>query len=421
MGIDIGKAWNDTTKWVGDRLDDVDDAKNFVGGKIDEAVKTAEDAVDGFREDVVAFGKENGGIVGEIAGQYISHQIGATEGLLLGAYDMGKGVVQLADGLNKVTNPLEWVSNPQENFDRVTTAAQTGVAVGSLFNVPSWVANPQGNANTATALWNGLTQGYQEAAADGDYSKIAGRLTFDVGSMFVGVGEANAVVKGGSTAAHLAEGLNAADKVADGSRALTALPEAGAVGQSGRVLTTPLREVGELPKVDGKLQPLGEGDVLVGRSTSIMRDHAARQIAAVDNHPLKFLLNPETNKFWTRQEFGFTRGYEQHELFDNPVLLDMGHIASNKSLTNGGDRIMLQSVFENQWNNRSIETPRIGGEVSDQRAVNVGGVAVSYNDVKMWTELKIDADMAQKLAPFGYKEGDTFLPKSVLDNLVNVN
>ena len=180
-------------------------------------------------------------------------------------------------------------------------------------------------------------------------------------------------------------------------------------------------EVGELSKVDGRLVPLSEGQVLVGSSTSTMRSHAARHIAETPDHPLRFLVNPETGQFWTRADFGFTRGYQTIELFDNPVLLDMGHITSNKSLVNGGDRIMLQSVFDNQWNNMSIETPRIGGHVVDQRAVDIGGVAVSYNDVKMWTQLTVDADMAQRLAGHGYNVGDTFLPESVLDNLVAVN
>ena len=112
-------------------------------------------------------------------------------------------------------------------------------------------------------------------------------------------------------------------------------------------------------------------------------------------------------------------GYTQPELFDNPVLLDMGHITSNKSLVNGGDRIMLQSVFDNQWNNMSIEKSHIGGEVVSQRAVEIGGVAVSYNDVLMWTKLTVDADMAARLP--GYKVGDTFLPPSILDGLIDVH
>ncbi len=187
----------------------------------------------------------------------------------------------------------------------------------------------------------------------------------------------------------------------------------------GTAAARPLTEVSELPVVNGRLSPLPEGQVLIGSSTSQMRRHAARQIAADPNHPLRFLLNPSTNEFWTRADFNFNRGYTQPELFDNPVLLDMGHITSNKSLVNGGDRIMLQSVFDNQWNNMSIEKSHIGGEVVSQRAVEIGGVAVSYNDVLMWTKLTVDADMAARLP--GYKVGDTFLPPSILDGLIDVH
>ncbi len=85
MGFSLSGAWDSVTsaasstrQWVGDRLDDVDDAKNWVGGKIEGAVDSAEQAVDGFRQDVVEFGREHGGVVGETIGQYVSHQIGVT-------------------------------------------------------------------------------------------------------------------------------------------------------------------------------------------------------------------------------------------------------------------------------------------------------------------------------------------------------
>ena len=36
------------------------------------------------------------------------------------------------------------------------------------------------NLHTGKALWDGVTQGYQDAASQGDYSKFAGRLVVDV-------------------------------------------------------------------------------------------------------------------------------------------------------------------------------------------------------------------------------------------------
>lgn len=219
---DLGNAANEARNWVGDRLDDVDQAKNWVGGQIDGAVQSAEAGIDDFRQDIVQFGEEHGGVVGKTVGEFVSHQIGVTEGALLATYDMGKGVVQLADGASKLVNPLEWATHADRNFERVQTVANTGVALGSLGSPIGWALNADGNIKTAETLWNGVTQGYQDAAADGDWSKFGGRLVVDVGSMFIGAGEVNAATKG----ARAASLLGKADDVADLSRVTAAAPRA---------------------------------------------------------------------------------------------------------------------------------------------------------------------------------------------------
>ncbi|TKR30484.1 hypothetical protein FCE95_10220 [Luteimonas gilva] len=256
MGFSLSGAWDSVTSaasnarhWVGDRLDDVDDAKNWVGGKIEGAVDSAEQAVDGFRQDIVQFGREHGGVVGEAAGQFVSNQLGVTEGAVLAVYDMGKGVVQLADGASKLVSPLEWATHADRNFQRVESIANTGVALGSLTSPVGWAVNSEGNMRTAGALWDGVTHGYQDAAANGDWSKFGGRLVVDVGSMFIGVGEANAAIKGGTTATRIAEGLNTADKIADGTRALDVLGDAGRLVRAGDSLPTSLiDDITKLPK-----------------------------------------------------------------------------------------------------------------------------------------------------------------------------
>lgn len=218
---DAANAANDARNWVGDRLDDVDQAKTWVGERIDGAVQSAEAGIDDFRQDIVQFGEEHGGVVGKTVGEFVSNQIGVTEGALLATYDMGKGVVQLADGASKLVSPLEWATHADRNFDRVQTVANTGMALGSLGSPIGWAVNPEGNIRTAGTLWNGVTQGYQDAAADGDWSKFGGRLVVDVGSMFIGAGEVNAATKG----ARAASLLGRADDVADLSR-LTVAPKA---------------------------------------------------------------------------------------------------------------------------------------------------------------------------------------------------
>lgn len=217
-------------QWVGDRLDDVDHAEQWVGGKIDGAVQGAEHAVDGFRNDLVQFGEQHGGVVGGAVAQAASSGIGVVEGAGLAVYDMGKGIVQLADGAGKLINPLEWATHGTENLQRLQNVGKAAETLGNLTSPVAWATNPQANVDTAKALWNGVTAGYQDAAKQGDWSKFIGRGVVDIGSLFIGAGEANAAIKGAEGAnavAKIGEGANALDHVADGAKALDAAADAG--------------------------------------------------------------------------------------------------------------------------------------------------------------------------------------------------
>lgn len=265
--MSIGDWVDGARNWTRDRLADIDAGKQWVGEKIDGAVDTAEQAVDDFRDGIVDFGRENGGVVGETVAQGVSSTIGLAEGVVLGAYDMGKGVVQLADGLGHVISPVEWAVNGERNLQRVETAATAVSAIGNLANPVSWVTNTEANVQTAGALWDGVTASYQQAAADGDYAEIAGRLVFDVGSMFIGVGEANAALKGtqGANAiARIGEGARALDTVGDASRALDVLGDAGRVAD-------PLADATRVA------DPLADATRVGGTA-----DDAARAAAALD-------------------------------------------------------------------------------------------------------------------------------------------
>ncbi len=75
-----------------------------------------------------------------------------------------------------------------------------------------------------------MTAGYQDAAAQGDWSKFVGRGVVDIGSLLIGAGEANAAIKGAQGAnavARIGEGANALDKAADAARVLDAAGDAG--------------------------------------------------------------------------------------------------------------------------------------------------------------------------------------------------
>lgn len=227
MGFDIGQVVNTGRRWVGEGMDKVDEVRNQVGSAIDGAVHEGEKKLDQFRHDMVDFGQQHGGVVGGTLAKMASDRIGLSEGAALAVYDMGKGVVQLADGLGKVTNPLEWAVHGDRNLQRLETAAAAGSALGNLGSPAVWITNPQANLHTGKTLIDGVTQGYQDAARQGDYSKFAGRLVVDVGSMFIGAGEVNAGIKG-------AQGAGAVARLGEGAGAVAKLGEgAGAVAKAG--------------------------------------------------------------------------------------------------------------------------------------------------------------------------------------------
>lgn len=306
-------ALGDARDWVGARLDDVDHAKDWVGGKIDGAVHTAEHAVDGFRHDLVDFGEQHGGVVGKAIAQTVSDDIGLVEGGSLAVYDMGKGVVQLADGASKLVNPLEWATHGDRNLQRLETAGKAAETLGNLANPVAWATNPEGNANTAKALWNGVTAGYQDAAKSGDWSKFIGRGVVDIGSFFIGAGEANAAIKGAegaSVVARVGEGANALDKAADGAKAIEGLNDVAkgadaAKAADGAKAVDGMVDVGKTlsqSKID-EIVALPKGarpDPVTYLSPSYISDH----LAQFDDGATRFMTSNNLSKYGIGQADG---------------------------------------------------------------------------------------------------------------------
>lgn len=216
MGWDVVGGVTRAASWV---HESTEQAIDEAGKAVDNAVHAAEDAVDGARKSIVDFGEQHGGFVGKAVAQNVSDSIGLVEGAGLAVYDAAAGVATLARGVDHLLSPVEWAMHPERNLARAQTAGNALSTMAQLGSPVAWVMNPGQNANTAKALWNGATAGYQDAAQSGDWSKFAGRAVVDVGSLFIGVGEANAVAKGAqgaNAAVHAAEGLNAVGHAAEG-------------------------------------------------------------------------------------------------------------------------------------------------------------------------------------------------------------
>ncbi|GLV54151.1 hypothetical protein KDH_10000 [Dictyobacter sp. S3.2.2.5] len=96
------------------------------------------------------------------------------------------------------------------------------------------------------------------------------------------------------------------------------------------------------------------------------------------NHPLRFLLDDSSST-------GFKQltSRAHASLIENPDIWEAGHIMSDKL---GGERLMIQSAWENQVQNLTVER-FAGAGVLDNPAVDIGGIAVARSTATWWEEL----------------------------------
>jgi hypothetical protein len=100
-------------------------------------------------------------------------------------YGVGNGLVQLADGVQSLTNPLEWSANPDANIARLKSAGQTVETLGKIANLAqptSWITDPKGNAQLAGALWDSAATSFNK-----DPAKFVGNAAGTVALFFVPV------------------------------------------------------------------------------------------------------------------------------------------------------------------------------------------------------------------------------------------
>jgi len=108
----------------------------------------------------------------------------------------------------------------------------------------------------------------------------------------------------------------------------------------------------------------------------------AKEVAEHGSSPVEFLIY---HKGTYKGRFRVGLGHD--ELMELPQLLEMGHVVSNKS--GGREYLMLQGAWENQMRSKSIESPRIGGDVGGQRVIEIGGIAVDPETANMWLNQKL--------------------------------
>jgi hypothetical protein len=118
-----------------------------------------------------------------------------------------------------------------------------------------------------------------------------------------------------------------------------------------------------------------QSSTLIGTDRATFRTDAARVIRTTPDHPLSFLLDSEGNLI---SQTGLSR---HADLADHPELVQAGHLDSAKG---GGQRVVLQGAWENQFNNVTVETPSKLGSFMTNVAIDIRGVGVELETAKMW-------------------------------------
>jgi Domain of unknown function (DUF4157) len=162
-----------------------------------------------------------------------------------------KGAGSFVGGMaNMVTHPIETASGLYTMAEHVPFTAGimpnplklAHAGADILFNgadprsrlktVTDPVKSLEDDAKFGKALVTGFIEPYKKSWSEGKYFEVAGRAAFDVGSLFIGAGEANAAVKGGEIAsvagktAEVTSVASKAEKVADATNVAEKATEA---------------------------------------------------------------------------------------------------------------------------------------------------------------------------------------------------
>jgi hypothetical protein len=173
-----------------------------------------------------------------------------TGGILKGAGSMVGGV------LNMVTHPVETATGLYAMAEHVPVMnglvpnplklAHAGADI--IFNgadpktrletVIDPVKSLQDDGKFGKALVDGFIEPYKKSWSEGKYFEVAGRATFDIGSLFIGAGEANAAIKIGEVASVAGKTAEVANVAGKAEKATEAASLAGKTGKTAEVAST---------------------------------------------------------------------------------------------------------------------------------------------------------------------------------------
>lgn len=107
------------------------------------------------------------------------------------------------------------------------------------------------------------------------------------------------------------------------------------------------------------------------------RREVARIVGEDPGHPLRFLVDENGKLHPSAGDFT--------HWFENPEIIEAGHLTSAKSLTEAGsDQLVVMSTFENRLASGTIEHPGKGGYMSIGVALEIRGIPVDPRTAVAW-------------------------------------
>jgi hypothetical protein len=142
--------------------------------------------------------------------------VGGVLNMVTHPVETGKGLYAMAEHVpimgGLMPNPLKLL---HAGTDIIFNGADPKTRLDSVIDP---VQSLQDDQKFGQALVTGFIEPYKKSWSEGKYFEVAGRATFDVGSLFIGAGEANAAIKTGevaSVASKTAEVANVAGKAGE--------------------------------------------------------------------------------------------------------------------------------------------------------------------------------------------------------------
>jgi hypothetical protein len=210
---DVGKEISGGVKWAEDGITSgVHSAEDWVDQESHALASTVADVpVLGTLAESVA---DNVSMTTEVLGGVVggaTSLVGGVVNAVAHPLDTASGIEALAEHV-PVTGDLLRMGHNALNV--VEGKESVGEALDHSFN-PLTIA--QDDAKFWGAMGSAIIDPYKQSIDEGRYGEVAGRAAFDIGSLLIGAGEANAGVKGAEVAADAARATEIAADAARGS------------------------------------------------------------------------------------------------------------------------------------------------------------------------------------------------------------